>query len=276
MFVRLLNAILLITLVSLTGWTAHCLGIDEEVANWVIPTYMSILVMGLVLNGALILARVMSKNSALEEWVWISSYFLIGCLIFGGDTQMLTGARIQREADIASITFSSPELQSTEAREQAIVFLQGILDNDHALVASLFPSSYHGDSEVAALAGTLAIQYRRPEMLRFLLDKGLSAQAAWDGTPLLITAIDTSRIRDVELLIKAGAQLNTADAQGMTPLITAVLVDHAEIVELLLEAGADPHKTSAVGYHASEYSRSKQVSELLPQLAGESHESDTE
>ena len=46
-------------------------------------------------------------------------------------------------------------------------------------------------------------------------------------------------LKTVETLIKAGADVNTADDLGWTPLFRAIHYDHSECVPLLLAAGAD-------------------------------------
>jgi ankyrin repeat protein len=61
------------------------------------------------------------------------------------------------------------------------------------------------------------------------------------GTTPLFSAIDSGRLENVDLLLKAGADVNHQDNHGETPLIRAVTFTpgHFRIVIRLLEAGAD-------------------------------------
>ncbi len=265
MFVRLLNTFLLVTLLLLLGWAIHAFSLDIEVADWVIASYISILVMGLVLNVSLIIARLITRKNTLEDWAWFSSFFLIACFIFGSSSQLFMGERIVREANVENIAFKSPSLQSAEAKAQAHAFLKAVVDNNRARIEELFPSTYSADSEVAAIAASLAIQYRRPALLDFFLEKGLSANAISDGKPLLVIACDASRYLDAKTLIKHGADVNLADDQGTTPLIMASTVNHEDLVRLLLDAGADPNRSDESGYRASDYAPSgSSIHDLLP------------
>ncbi len=264
MFVRLLNTLLLVALLLLLGWAIHAYTLDIEVADWVIASYMSILAIGLVLNVALIIARLITRRNSLEDWAWFSGYFLITCFIFGGSSQLYMGETIVREANVESIPFNSPSLQSPEAKAHAHAFLQAVVDNDRKQVEEHFSATYATDSEVAAIAATLAIQYRRPALLEFFLEKGLPANSIWDGKPLLVTACDASRYQDAKTLLKHGADVNLADDQGMTPLIMASTVNHEELVRLLLDAGADPSRSDESGYRASDYAPSSSIRDMLP------------
>ncbi len=44
----------------------------------------------------------------------------------------------------------------------------------------------------------------------------------------------------VQMLIEAGAELNTSDLHGWTALMEAAQKGHLQVVDLLLTAGADP------------------------------------
>jgi uncharacterized protein len=55
----------------------------------------------------------------------------------------------------------------------------------------------------------------------------------------LISAAERGRAKEVERLIRSGADLNTVDNWGWTALILASYWNHGEVVELLIRSGAD-------------------------------------
>ena len=52
-------------------------------------------------------------------------------------------------------------------------------------------------------------------------------------------------LKSIEVLIRAGADVNTTDTAGNVPLIRVIHLDHEECVPLLLESGADVNATEA-------------------------------
>mmetsp|Transcript_40033 Transcript_40033/g.129604 ORF Transcript_40033/g.129604 Transcript_40033/m.129604 type:complete len:254 (-) Transcript_40033:140-901(-) len=73
--------------------------------------------------------------------------------------------------------------------------------------------------------------------------RGLGARGL---TPLHVAA-ERGHPALVELLIKAGADLNAADGAGATPLHLAARAGQAKVVLSLLRAGADPSRIDADG-----------------------------
>ncbi|WP_239519013.1 ankyrin repeat domain-containing protein, partial [Stenotrophomonas maltophilia] len=72
----------------------------------------------------------------------------------------------------------------------------------------------------------------------------------------------------VGILLKYGANVNTANASGETPQIRAVQVHDIEVVRQLLTAGANPDRTDNVtGKSARDYARDEtrypQIAKLL-------------
>jgi ankyrin repeat protein len=59
-----------------------------------------------------------------------------------------------------------------------------------------------------------------------------------DATPLVIASF-RGNIAVVEMLLAAGADVNSADRSGFTPLIGAAQFGHATLIPILVEAGAD-------------------------------------
>ncbi len=85
----------------------------------------------------------------------------------------------------------------------------------------------------------------------------------------LITATVAGDSKMVELLIKAGAEINYYDNNGTTPLITAIYYSRLDIVKLLIEAGADvEHKTNdgTTGLHIVAEKYNREIADLLLSL----------
>ena len=71
-----------------------------------------------------------------------------------------------------------------------------------------------------------------------LPDRGRRAEAKGGMTPLLYAARD-DRPEAARILLRAGADIELADANGIRPLLMAALNDHLEVAQLLIEEGAD-------------------------------------
>jgi ankyrin repeat protein len=88
--------------------------------------------------------------------------------------------------------------------------------------------------------------------LRSLLEQNPEA-AGWRddaGNTGLIRAVFMNNRDSVELLLKAGSDVNAKNAPGMTALHLAVKFGHAELAGLLLGAGANPDLKDPLGRSA--------------------------
>jgi ankyrin repeat protein len=94
-----------------------------------------------------------------------------------------------------------------------------------ALQAALFEAVRTDDIDaaVALIAAGADIEARDPDT---------------DATPLVIASF-RGNIAVVEMLLAAGADVNSADRSGFTPLIGAAQFGHATLIPILVEAGAD-------------------------------------
>ena len=73
----------------------------------------------------------------------------------------------------------------------------------------------------------------------------------------------------IDLLLKAGAEIDAADDRGRTALMMAAELDHAGVVDLLIRSGADPNLRDKAGRNAFDLSAGDEVRRLLsspPQL----------
>jgi uncharacterized protein len=67
----------------------------------------------------------------------------------------------------------------------------------------------------------------------------------------------------IDLLLKAGAEVDVTDNRGRTALMMAVELDHAEVVDILIRSGADGNLRDQAGKSAFDFSTSDQVRRVL-------------
>ncbi|KAF5537760.1 ankyrin 1 [Fusarium mexicanum] len=91
----------------------------------------------------------------------------------------------------------------------------------------------------------VAVDWNRPEIVQYLLEKGADPDARdSDGIPVIGSAVSGGHINMVQWLVDANADVNVSYYDNkVTPLHEAC--PHPEIVRLLLEHGADINKGNA-------------------------------
>jgi ankyrin repeat protein len=112
-----------------------------------------------------------------------------------------------------------------------------------SLVVLLLPAASAADTPLvdAAERGSLAD-------VRALVKQGADINAARaDGLTPLNAAVYADRLDIVEALVTAGAKASAADRYGVTPLYLAAVNGNAEIMRRLIDAGADPNAADAGG-----------------------------
>ncbi len=93
----------------------------------------------------------------------------------------------------------------------------------------------------------LAVKGMHPDERDLLLERGVRVDIANDaGTALHIAAMNDALV-SVELLIRAGSDVNALNKQGGSPLHHACVRGNAKIVQLLLNAGADADAINGLG-----------------------------
>lgn len=92
-----------------------------------------------------------------------------------------------------------------------------------------------------------AIRVKDLSIARALLKAGADPNGRHDDeTPLHLASL-MGRLDSVELLLKAGAQVDLANSVGETPALTAALSGQLPMVVYLLDHGASPWATSSIG-----------------------------
>jgi ankyrin repeat protein len=136
-------------------------------------------------------------------------------------------------------------------------FLRAIIRNEQEDIQRTLEQGVgaeaHSANGLSALH--LAIQYRRLEVARLLLQAGADPEARYplSGETPLIRAARNNDPDMAWLLIKSGAKVDAQGFAGLTALMYATNQGYFEVARLLLESGADPNRTSPNGRSARAY-----------------------
>jgi ankyrin repeat protein len=84
-------------------------------------------------------------------------------------------------------------------------------------------------------------------LLLFVLLTVAAVSAQTDTSSALFAAIERGSTNDVERLLKAGANANAVDADGVPALMAAALFADTDMLDRLLARGADPNRTGPGG-----------------------------
>ena len=113
------------------------------------------------------------------------------------------------------------------------------------------------------------------EVIRVLLANGAGIDAAVavpgpDEEPVEVTALHVAaangHLPAVRVLKEAGADVNYAGSDGMTPLMVAAVGGHADMVKYLLDSGADAKRKNKKGQTAAELAKKKGNKEIVKLL----------
>lgn len=81
-----------------------------------------------------------------------------------------------------------------------------------------------------------------------------------------IEAVDAGDFRSVERLIKAGADVNSRDGDGITALMYAAWQGHDQVIKVLLSHAADPNIQDDFGWTALMHAARYNQMDVLPLL----------
>ena len=104
------------------------------------------------------------------------------------------------------------------------------------------------------------------EIIELLLEAGGKPDVKDEkGNTALHIAVGKQDIGVVRVLVDGGANLDATDSVKRTPLHIAAMNGSRQIVEYLIEKGADPGKVDTRGKIPADYSRSKEILDILNQ-----------
>ncbi len=127
-------------------------------------------------------------------------------------------------------------------------------DNRHCFVKALVPALLVMRGLVGAAAADTsdsqlleAARTQDAKTVRTLLKSANVNARSSDGSTALLWMAHWNDVESADLLLRAGADANTANDFRMTPLSQACTNGSAELVRLLLKAGANPNAAIATG-----------------------------
>jgi len=134
-------------------------------------------------------------------------------------------------------------VQGTERRGSSEVFRDAIWAEDVGVMGDLLRHGVtinDGDEESQVVPLELAVHWRRPLAVDFLLENGADVhRQGFDGITLLASVARPSACQGISImhaLLRHGADV---DAGCITPLVAALTSKNLEAMNLLLMAGAD-------------------------------------
>lgn len=85
-------------------------------------------------------------------------------------------------------------------------------------------------------------------LINYFSDPNNAAEAKINASNSLLIAVDRNYPRLIKLLLELGVDVNTKNAQGISPLLWAVTKNNLSLVKTLLSYGADPNTQDNQGW----------------------------
>lgn len=251
-----LNPLFTLVVIAVMAW--RCATDGEVAATRLDGWLLTLCVVGLIVNGALSLARALTRRPSLMLVVWAVIYLVVGCCAWSmrfispeGEEALYVEQRSVSQVDPLALDAEGESLFTRAAA------LGKVRDVEHIL------NTASPTANQIARAALRAAENNHVHVLQTLAKSGLSATASVDGLPLLHAAAQNGACEAMDWLILSGARANERDASGSTALIQATLSESLPAVKLLLERGADPKLRDEEGKRALDYARSPEMAELL-------------
>lgn len=261
----LINPILLLVVMLLLAWKILA---GETLSEHVLMQpdiwVLSLCVTGCVVNGALSIAKAMTHRAPLMGVVWSVAFLVLGCcawvVVSHGDAATREDERTYSQMKKAWQSQQADPLAVNE-QGQSLITLAAALGKKNDL-QKLLQLPIPEEQKIAA-AFRAAESGKKETLTHLLQTAGVSPNIAAEGSTLLCTAICQGRKDTAAALIQLGANVNQADAEGLTPLMHAVINEDTAAVRLLLQHHADTSITTPSGRDAASYSHAEAISDLL-------------
>lgn len=247
------NPLLLLVVIILMACRAYAEpGTAAQLDVWL----FTLCITGMLVDGALALAKALTRRPSLMSVVWSVAYLILGCCNWAMQSIPLSEeqAIFQEQQAAADPLARDAEGETLLSRAAAL----GKVDTVRKILNDCNP-----DAALICEAGLRAAECNKPEVLDALARVGMSAASSVDGVPLLHAAAQNGACNAMEWLLRRGAQVNERDAEGNTALIQATISNSKAAVKLLLNYGADIRLRDTTGKTAADYARDEELENLL-------------
>ena len=229
----------------------------EATANLVNVWILALCVTGMLVDGALALAKALAHRPSLMSVVWAVAFMILGSCAWAmrlapvSDEQAAYREQLHAVQDPLARDAEGETLLSRAAALGQVNEVRRILNSVSPTEAQL--------SE----AGMRAAENNKVDVLEELARLGLSAEATVNGVPLLHAAAQNGACEAMEWLLLRGARVNDRDADGSTALIQAATSGSVSAVKLLLRHGADAQLRDNTGHSPLDFARNEEMENLL-------------
>lgn len=239
---------------------------SDEAVNLLDVSLLSICVTGVVVDGALGLARALAKRPSVRSVVWAGVFFVLACFAWTLQSVYLPlGEEQQAYREMKETKRQNPLERDAEGEN---LLTRAAALGDVRVVRDILNEAGLTEEDLNE-AGLRAAESNQPAVLDQLARRGMNAKVVVNGTPLLNAAAQNAACDAMEWLLARGATPNTRDAEGATPLIHATIAGSVPAVKMLLEYGADPSLRNTTGHGPLDYARTEELQLLLEPPAQE-------
>lgn len=213
-----------------------------------------------LVNGALALARALARRPSVTGVLWAGVFFVMGC--FSWTLNSISGVLSEEQQAYQELYKQNLDNPLAPDAEGESLLTRAAALGQEDVVRDIISRAAPSEDDINK-AGLRAAECNRIKTLDELAQRGMSAKATIEGTPLLHGAAQNAACEAMDWLLSRGANPNARDAEGATALIHATIADSAAAVKLLLEYGANPNLRDFKGMSPVDYARSEEVSALL-------------
>lgn len=219
---------------------------------------LALCVTGLLVDGALALAKSLAQRRPLMNVVWAVVFLVLGCCAWTLRSAPLSEEQLAYRDQKAA----EPDPLARDAEGETLLARAAALGKVREVKSIL--NNCAPTEEHLCEAGFRAAENNHTAVLDALARLGMPANAKAHGIPLLHAAAQSGACEAMEWLIMRGARINERDdAEGSTALIQATLAESLPAVKLLLQHGADVRLRDAAGRSAADFARTEEMETLL-------------